>query len=458
MIPLILRFAQCCRSDGLAVSTAEVLDAAGQLDRIDATDEPQFRTVLRANFVKSRRDQGRFDRLYEMFFHDGIPPGVDARHSQNTDPAGEVLETLRKNEDPDAAPLLDFLAGDPLAFLDTLRALQEGETTASPAVKSNLGAVAGRLQVMLGINRLRSRITRLLPPSATGAAAADRETVRNRLLARLDSAYALLTRDPQIDNAGLEERVTGPKAGTQLDRRSFSSLSREEIEEMRQEVKRLVRKLRDTVSRRWARRDRGVLDIKTTLRRASRYHGIPVELHFRRRPPHKAKIVTLCDVSGSVWSAARFMLSMLYSLQDCFSKVRSFVFVSSLVEITDIFGNRNIDDAIDAALNDTDISRQAQTDYGETFRGFRAEYLHVLTKKTTLIIVGDGRSNYMNPREGILEEMRQRCRRLIWLNPEPRAFWGTGDSEILTYRSHCHELRSCQNLRELSDFIAELVL
>ena len=311
---------------------------------------------------------------------------------------------------------------------------------------------------MLGINRMRSRITRLLPPSAPGTAAAGPEPVRRRLMARLDSAYALLTRDPQIDNAGLEEHLAGPDTGTQLQRRSFSSLSREEIEQMRQEVERLVRKLRDTVSRRWARRDRGVLDIKTTLRRSSRYHGIPVELHFRRRPPHKAKIVTLCDVSGSVWSAARFMLSMIFSLQDCFSKVRSFAFVSSLVEITDIFGNRNIDDAIDAALNDTDIGRQTQTDYGETFRGFRADSLHVLTKKTTLIIVGDGRSNYMNPREGILEEMRQRCRRLIWLNPEPRAFWGTGDSEILTYRAHCHELRSCQNLQELSDFIAELVL
>ena len=227
---------------------------------------------------------------------------------------------------------------------------------------------------------------------------------------------------------------------------------------MRQEVERLVRKLRDTVSRRWAGRPRGIIDIKATLRSAARYHGLPIKIYFRRRPPRKTKIVTLCDVSGSVWSAARFMLNMLYSLQDCFSKVRSFVFISNAVEVTDIFNRQDIDKAIDQALNDTRISRQAQTDYGETFRGFKAEHLQILTKKTTLIIVGDGRTNYMNPRESILEEMRQRCRRLIWLNPEPRIFWGTGDSEMGVYRARCHELRPCQNLRQLSDFITELVL
>ena len=459
MIALLIRFAQCCRSDALAVSTAEVLDAVGQLDRIDLTDEPQFRTVLRANFAKSRRDQGRFDRLYDLFFHGVALPRTDPSQPAGADPAAPVLDTLRTDNDPESAPLIDFLAGDPLAYLEMLRDLNERETAASPAVKSNLGAVAGRLQIMLGINRLRSRITRALSPAhGSGQREPQREALHRRLMGRLDTAYALLTRDPQIDNAGLEERFGEAETGARLDRRPFASLSRREIEEMREEVERLVRKLRDSVSRRWARRDRGMLDIKTTLRKASRYHGIPVELHFRRRPPHKAKIVTLCDVSGSVWSAARFMLSMLYSLQDCFSKVRSFVFVSSLVEVTDIFGRQDIDAAIDAALNDTDIGRQAQTDYGETFRGFRADYMQVLTKKTTLIIVGDGRSNYMNPRERILEQMRQRCRRLIWLNPEPRAFWGTGDSEIPTYRTHCHELRSCQNLRELSDFIAELVL
>lgn len=458
MVPLILRFAQCCRTAGLKVSTSEVLDTVAHLQWIDTTDESQFRTVLRANFVKSRREQGRFDRLYDMFFHQSLPS-----KAMNLSPASDmavnaILEAAREQGRDDEAPLIDFLAGDPLAYLDSLRDLQDRETTASPAIKSNLGAVAGRLHVMLGINRLRGRITRLLDPSGSVLSPIDRNVVARRLMSRLDTAYALLTRDPGMDNDGLDERHGAPVANGDLEQRPFSSLNQQEIDQMREVVAKLVRKLRDTVSRRWAGRDRGILDIKTTLRRSARYQGLPVEIHFRKRPPRKPRIVTLCDVSGSVWAAAGFMLNMLYSLQDCFSKVRSFVFISSVVEVTDIFSGQDIDAAIDLVLNDTDIGRQAQTDYGETFRCFNTDFVHALDKKTTLIIFGDARSNHMNPRETILEEMRQRCRRLIWLNPEPRAFWGTGDSEMPTYRAHCHELRPCQNLKQLADFVSELVL
>ncbi|MBI9087226.1 MAG: VWA domain-containing protein [Desulfobacterales bacterium] len=458
MVPLILRFAQCCRSAGLKVSTSEVLDTVKQLQWIDATDESQFRTVLRANFVKSHREHGRFDRVYDMFFHQSLPPEATNRSSATDNAVKAILEAARKQSSDDEASLIDFLAGDPIAYLESLRDLQDRETAASPAIKSNLGAVAGRLHVMLGINRLRSRITRLLDQPGPAMSPVDRDGVGRRLMSRLDTAYALLTRDPGIDNDGLDERHATPVSNGGLEQRPFSSLSHEEVAQMREVVAKLVRKLRDTVSRRWTGRNRGILDIKTTLRSASRYQGLPVEIHFRKRPPRKTRIVTLCDVSGSVWAAARFMLNMLYSLQDCFSKVRSFVFISSVVEVTDIFNRQDIDAAIDLALNDTDIGRQAQTDYGETFRCFNTDFIHTLNKKTTLIIVGDARSNYMNPRESILEEMRQRCRRLIWLNPEPRAFWGTGDSEMPTYRAHCHELRPCQNLKQLADFVSELVL
>jgi uncharacterized protein len=459
MVPLILRFTQCCRAAGMAVSTAEVLDAVAQMTWIDPVQESEFRTVLKANFVKSRREQGRFDRIYTMFFHGVDTPSDD---DPGTDPAASiqrVLDAVRRDSGEEDTPLIDFLSGDPLAYLQSLQDLQDREAIPSAAVKSNLGAVAGRLEIMLRLNRTRSRITRILSRPGAADPAPLTEVVKGRLMKGLDDAYALLSRDAAIDNAGLEETLASPPADQPgLSQRPFSSLSRQEVEEMREVVEKLVRKLKETVSRRWTRRDRGTLDIKTTLRRAARYHGVPIEIHFRRRPQRKGKIVTLCDVSGSVWSAARFMLSMLYALQDCFSKVRSFVFISNLVEVTDIFQRRRIDDAIDQALNHTDIGSQVQTDYGETFSRFRSGYHNILTKKTTLIIVGDARSNYMNPQEGILEEMRQRCRRLIWLNPEPRAFWGTGDSEMPAYRNHCHELRPCRNLDQLADFISELIL
>ena len=227
---------------------------------------------------------------------------------------------------------------------------------------------------------------------------------------------------------------------------------------MREVIEQFVRKLKDTISRRYAVKNRGALDVKKTLRRAAGYQGIPVELFFRNRPPRKAKIVTLCDVSGSVWSAARFMLNMLYSLQECFTQVRSFVFVAGLDEVTRIFEDCEINQAIDKVLKEADIEYNAATDYGFTFRQFKKDFMDILNKKTTLIIIGDGRSNYSNPEDQILEEMREKCRRVIWLNPETQYFWYTGDSEMRAYQACCTEVRPCQNLNQLLDFIKSLVL
>jgi uncharacterized protein with von Willebrand factor type A (vWA) domain len=172
----------------------------------------------------------------------------------------------------------------------------------------------------------------------------------------------------------------------------------------------------------------------------------------------KGKIVTLCDISGSVWSAARFMLNILFSLQDCFSRVRSYVFVSGVCDVTDIFDKNEINKAIDKIMSEADIEYDVPTDYGATFSEFKTKHMHELNSKTTLIIIGDARSNYMNPHAEILEEMRAKCKRIIWLNPEPLNTWDTGDSEMYTYKAHVNEVRPCQNLNQLFDFIEDLVL
>jgi hypothetical protein len=235
-------------------------------------------------------------------------------------------------------------------------------------------------------------------------------------------------------------------------------LSAREIEDVRDVLDNLVRKLKDIISRRYAQNRRGVLDVKKTLRRSARYNGVPVEILFRKRPPKKGKIVTLCDISSSVWSAARFMLNVLYSLHECFEKVNSFVFVSGLKEVTDVFDNNEPNHAIEMILKDLEFNYYVPTDYGETFRQFKHDHMDILTKRTTLIIMGDARTNYLHPEDRILGEMRERCRRVIWLNPEPLSSWNTGDSEMYAYKQHCHELRPCRNLNQLIEFIEELML
>ena len=152
------------------------------------------------------------------------------------------------------------------------------------------------------------------------------------------------------------------------------------------------------------------------------------------------------------------MLNMLYSLQECFTQVRSFVFVAGLDEVTNIFEDHEINQAIEKILKEADIEYNAATDYGLTFRQFKKNYMDILNQKTTLIIIGDGRSNYSNPEEQILDDMRERSRRVIWLNPETPYFWYSGDSEMRTYQAYFHEVRPCQNLDQLLDFIKSLVL
>jgi hypothetical protein len=151
------------------------------------------------------------------------------------------------------------------------------------------------------------------------------------------------------------------------------------------------------------------------------------------------------------------MLNMLYSLQGCFAQVRSFIFVSGLKEVSEVFKQHAVNPAIDKILKATDIDYNAATDYGRTFREFRQRYLDILNRQTTLIVIGDGRCNYTHPEEGILTEMRGRCRRLIWLNPEARVFWNTGDSEMRVYEPVCDEVRPCQNLNQLLAFVTALV-
>jgi len=460
MVNAILKFVACCRTAGYRISTSEVVDCLNHLQLIDMLEEEDFRAALRANFAKSRREQAQFDRLYHLFFHE-LRQDIDLDDADSmTEKMEDVLQALQEqaNGDRSRRAILDFLSGDPMGFLEIMRRLQNEEVNVSQGRKFNLGPLASRLQVMVQLNDVRGRVERILEDNPFHYAAETRRGLARRFESQLERAYELLLRESRPHNESLKLARTHEQYLRQLGERPFASLTPKEIEQVKKVIDRLVRKLKDIVSRRYAASSRGVLDVKKTLRRADRYLGIPMEIRFKKRPPKKGKVVTLCDISSSVWAAARFMLNILYSLQECFTKVNSFVFVSGLAEVTDIFENEEINHAIEKVLKEVDIDYLAQTDYGETFRQFRDKHMDALNKKTTLIIIGDARSNYFHPEDRILEEMREKCRRLIWLNPEPESSWNTGDSEMFAYKPHCHELRECRNLNQLVDFVEELIL
>lgn len=461
MLETILKFAACCRTSNFYISTAQTLDCCEQLKLIDPTDEETFKSLLKTNFVKARRDTPKFEALYNLFFHD-MEIDVQPEVSEKQTLKDEVLDSLKdfaSSSDEELFDILmEFLTGDPQEFLGEITDIHNRIEVQQAALKSNMGQLALRLDVMLKINQLRSRVLELVQNHGRDAEPESRDAVEEHFAKLLDKAYEILTKEPRPDNVGLRDIKNHENKYKNIGEKPFSNLTPDEIEMTRDVIDQLVKKLKDIASRRFMSRNKGMLDIKKTLKDANKFQGVPVHIHYKNKPLRKGKIVTLCDISGSVWSAARFMLNILYSLQDCFSRVKSYVFVSGVCDVTGIFDSNEINDAIDKVMSEADIQYDVPTDYGETFVDFQQNHIQELNSKTTLIIIGDARSNYMNPHAEILEEMRSKCKRIIWLNPEPLVSWDTGDSEMYTYKAHCNEIRPCQNLNQLFSFIEDLVL
>jgi uncharacterized protein len=457
---LILKFVSSARAAGLRISTSETLDCLRQLQHIDPLEESQFSRTLRANFAKSHRDQHLFNHLYDLFFHE-LRDAESLSAAEKIAPIKkEIRSQLKTDMDMDGpmAPLMDFLDGNPASYLQRLRQIESEGTSTTRGVGTGFGSMVRRLDIMLAINRASASVSQFLIQNRTRIHWETRQDIETHYQQRLDSALRLLTGNRTTGKSRKRIRKSYDRHLGKLGETAFSSLTRKEVQEMRDAIRALVRKLKDTITLRYAVHKRGTLDVKKTLRKAAQYQGLPIDIVYRKKPPRRGKIVVLCDVSGSVWSSARFMLNMLYSLQECFTKVRSFVFVSGLDEVSHFFEDHDVDLAIDRVMRDADIAYDASTDYGQTFREFKTDYMDILNKKTTLIIIGDGRSNYTNPETGILCEMREKCRRVLWLNPETEVFWYSGDSEMKTYQEICHEVRPCGNLNQLMEFIRELIL
>lgn len=461
MLETILRFADCCRAARFYVSPAETIDCCNQLKLIDPTDEESFKTVLKTNFVKTQRDNPRFEALYSLFFHD-MEITIENKKNEDQilkdDVLDSLMDSMKSQNDSLTDILMDFISGDPKDYLGEITDIHNRVEQQQAALKSNMGQLALRLDVMLKINQLRSRVLELVENHGKDAAPESRESVEAHFASLLDKAYEILTKEPRPDNVGLKDVKNSDSKFKNIGEKAFSNLSPDEVALTREVIDQLVKKLNDITSRRFAAKRGGLLDIKKTLKDANKFQGVPIKIHYKDKPLRKGKIVTLCDISGSVWSAAKFMLNILYSLQDCFSRVKSYVFVSGVCDVTEIFDKNEINDAIDKIMTEADIKYDVPTDYGETFIDFKTNHLHELNSKTTLIIIGDARSNYMNPHSEILEEMRSKCKRVIWLNPEQMSTWDTGDSEMYTYKAHCNEVRPCQNLNQLFTFIEDLIL
>ena len=455
MIERLEEFAQLLRQNGLRVSPAESEDAVRALGLLPLEEKTLFRAALRATLVKRGSDVPLFDRLFALFWSgaknliDGMNQSLLSRlELERLDP--ESLEML--------AQQLAQLQLSPLT-----QALLDGN-------QARLAQLLREATLALDFRGLQSPLQRSFYArrllSAAGAPQSEGElgqlvsALRARGLA--ESAIRLVQQETGAQLKALEEaarrvaqreqeaRDPAARAESGLAQRSLASLSAQEIERMRELVKRLAEKLKVRLSRRRKQRRRGALSVRRTLRKNLAIGGVPASLVFRQKRPERPEIVVLCDVSDSVRNVSRLMLQFVYTLQAHYARVRSFVFVSDLGEVTHLFKNQDVSAAVDLATAGKVINLAANSNYGRALQLFEKNFLASVNRRTSVIVIGDGRSNYNPPHAYVLEEIKRRARRLLWLCPEDRAAWGFGDSEMPAFARLCHRTFSVKTLDDLA--------
>ena len=253
----------------------------------------------------------------------------------------------------------------------------------------------------------------------------------------------------------LHADATGRRLREELLRKvKLSNLEHRSFRLIQEIVYRMAKRLATLHARRKKVYKRGHLHVPRTLRSNMSYDGAIFDLRWRSVKIDRPRVFAICDVSGSVANYARFMLMFLYSLEEVMPKVRSFAFSSDLAEVTELFERNRIEDAIAKTLRDY---AGGSTDYGQAFVDFKRLCLDEVDNRTTIIILGDARNNYGDPKAEVLKEMHERCKRLIWLNPEARNSWQVGDAEMRRYSAYCHQAEECNSLMHLERVVGNLL-
>ncbi len=456
MVKLVQDFVLTLREAGFRISPSEIIDCTKQLEIVNFLEESCFKTVLRANFVKNIREQDKFNLIYHLFFHEMRSDISIAQSGPLADTIDAIyVEIERKSVHDNALNLLlDFLKGNPLEYLETVKNIISMEEKTD---EKKLKPPVSLPDILSAISNINMEVEHFLKVRQFVITWDNRKAIASFFNQKLKKAEAIVSNRALNSKVKPEEEIYEKRINL-LSEKSFLSLTNAEVRQMQDLVIQFVRKLKDTIENRRRRQKKGVLDLKKTLRSSFRYQGVPFKIIYRNRPKAKGKIVALCDVSTSVWEASRFMLNMLYSFQGCFSQVRSFIFVADLCEITKTLEKHEINRALDYVIKDARIDYNQKTNYGAVFSFFYDNHIDILNKKTTLIIIGDGRSNFYDTKEDIFEKLKNKTKRIIWLNPESTMFWKTGDSLIETYGNYCHKVCECQNLIQLEAFIKTLVI
>ncbi|HUC37401.1 MAG TPA: VWA domain-containing protein [Acidimicrobiales bacterium] len=473
MLDVLTGFVGELRQAGLPVSLTESLDAAEALHHVPLEDREALKYALGATLVKSSAHWRAFETAFEVYFSMRGPqfdiedPSSDARSDEIADSEG--------------APGRGGGAGEALSDEDLAemlyRALLSGNDAQMAALaRQAVGRYAGmepgrpvggtyylyRTLRNLDLDRLLERMLE----AARAQAPDGRLTALEERLAR-DELQARLGKLRKEIEDEIRRRLVADR-GTEALARSvrkplpedidFMHATRDELTALRRAIHPLTRKLAVRLARKRRHGRKGPLDFRSTMRHSLSTGGVPVDPKFRYPRPARPEIFVIADVSGSVAAFARFTLHLVYAISSQFSKVRSFVFIDGIDEVTRFFeGADDVAEAVHRINTEADVVWvDGHSDYGHAFTIFWERWGEEVTSKTSVLLLGDARNNYHAPQAWVLSELRHRARHVYWLNPEPRSYWGSGDSIVGEYAVYCDEVFECRNLRQLEQFVAEL--
>ncbi len=440
-------FFRALRAADVRVSPAEAIDASRAVAITGYADRSLFKDGLCAALAKSEDEVGRFDQVFETFF---------TRDAVQLQPPPE--EGQRELSDEDRAQVAD----SPLA-----KAVLEGDANQVQQAMEQAATRAGVAEIRLTTQR--SRMTRRLleemgleeieriianarrMPDGKGEGLAERlEGARRNLF---EQAQLYVARQHELYAAGSAQALREERlARKQLN--ADGGVDPVDYQLMQGLVRKMAKRLAAKYSRRRHVANKGHLDVRKTLRKSLAYGGVPFDIEFKTKKIDKPSIVAICDVSKSVAAAAQFLLTFLYSLNEVVDRMEAFAFSGRMISVNDILDDHGVEQAIFKVLQEIGFQ---QTDYGRSLQDFADQHLDSLDRRTTVIFLGDGRSNFADPRLDIMKQIHDRSRAVIWLNPEPESYWGQGDSVMNRYARFCHVAKQCGTIEQLERIIEDVL-
>lgn len=448
-----IAFLEALRGAGLPVSLAEDLDAIAALTSLDWSDRTVIHDGYAATLVKRQAQRPTFDALFDIYFPRLIGDGVARAEADDADESG-----IRDNATALAAfrdELLEALSQDDDQRLAQLAAEMVGRFGAMPGRGPGLSSWSAYTALQrVAPAELVGRIVQAL------LAEGGNDDEAGRVAGRRVGAFTRRVEDDARRRIAEEkgpDHVANVAIRPSIDRLDFTAARKADLEEMRREIYPLARRLATRLTKEHHARRRGPLDFRRTVRASMSTGGVPMVTHHRPKRPHRTELVVLCDVSGSVANFAQFTLLLVYALRDQFTKVRAFTFIDHVHEVTHHFkpGADVVDVMADLAASTSHAALWGRTNYGRAFTKFAEQHPDALGPKSSLLILGDARSNYSDLADDVLKGLAGSAKHAWWLNPEHVRHWGTGDSAAPTYGAIV-PMVECRNLTQLAEFVHDL--